>query len=173
MESGSSPVDCAQLAEGAGLEVDNGIMVNEFAETSDPDILAAGDCTRHFNPVYERYLRLESVQNARDQATTAAATICGNSSAYNALPWFWSDQYDIKLQIAGLCEGYDQVVLRGDPTSGRSFAAFYLREGKLLAVDAINKPQEFMLGKRLIMDKVEVDQTRLADETIPMKQLLV
>ncbi len=161
-----------ELAEGAGLEVDNGIVVNEFAQTSDPDILAAGDCTRHFNPIYERYLRLESVQNARDQATTAAATICGNSKAYNALPWFWSDQYDIKLQIAGLCEGYDQVVLRGDPTSGRSFAAFYLREGRLLAVDAINKPQEFMLGKRLIMDKVKVDQTRLADDTIPMKQLL-
>lgn len=161
-----------ELAEGAGLEVDNGIVVNEFAQTSDPDIFAAGDCTFHYNPIYDRHIRLESVQNAVDQASVAAAMICGKPKAYNALPWFWSDQFDMKLQIAGLSEGHDKVVVRGDISSGRSFAAFYLKEGRVLAVDAVNKPQEFMMGKRLITGKVEVDQVRLADPDVPMKELL-
>lgn len=161
-----------QLAESAGLVVDNGIRVDEFAQTSDPDIFAAGDCTNHYNSIYGRYIRLESVQNAVDQAKTAAGTICGNPKRYHALPWFWSDQYDIKLQIAGLSEGFDQVVVRGDMTSGRSFAAFYLREEKVLAIDCINRPQEFMLGKRLITRKVKVDQSKLADTNIPIKELV-
>ena len=162
----------AELAEDAGLAVDDGIKVNEFAQTSDPDILAAGDCTNHYNPIYERYVRLESVQNATDQAKVAAGTICGKSKPYDALPWFWSDQYDIKLQIAGLNQGFDQVVIRGDTTQGRSFACFYLQEGRVLAVDAINKPGEFVWGKKLILAKCEVDEAKLADETIPIKDLV-
>lgn len=160
------------LAESAGLAVENGIKVNEFAQTSDPDIFAAGDCTNHFNPIYGRHIRLESVQNAVDQATIAAGSICGNTKPYNALPWFWSDQYDIKLQIAGLSEGFDKVVVRGDIANGRSFAAFYLRSGKILAVDAVNKPQEFIWGKKLILGKTKVDETMLADESIHIKKLL-
>ena len=101
--------------------MDNGIVVDEFARTSDPDIVAAGDCTNHYNPIYDRRLRLESVQNATDQAKTAANTLCGKLESYHALPWFWSDQYDLKLQIAGLSQGFDRVVLRGSSDSGQKF----------------------------------------------------
>ncbi len=160
------------LAEAAGLEVNNGIVVDEYCRTSDQDILAAGDCTMHYNPIYDRHIRLESVQNAVDQASVVASTICGDLKPYNALPWFWSDQFDLKLQIAGLSEGYDQVVVRGDIHSGRSLSAFYLKEGRIIAVDAINKPQDFMLGKRFITEKIAVDQDRLADENAPLKELL-
>lgn len=161
-----------ELAEAAGLEVENGIVVDEYARTSDHDIVSAGDCTNHFNPLYGRRIRLESVQNATDQARVAAMTLCGKEKAYDALPWFWSDQYDLKLQIAGLSQGYDEVITRGDKDSGRSFAAFYLKDDVLIAVDAINKPPEFMMGKRLIMNKVKPDKVKLADEQISMKELL-
>ena len=160
-----------ELATRAGLEVEDGILVDEFARTSDPDIVAAGDCTRHFNPIYQRRVRLESIQNAMDQAKTAAATLNGNLTPYHALPWFWSEQYDVKLQIAGLSQGYDNVVLRGDPETGRSFAVFYFEGDRLLAVDAINRPGEFMIGKKLLMAGARVDKEKLADENIPVKSL--
>lgn len=161
-----------ELAESAGVVIDNGIVVNEYCETSHPDILSVGDCTNHFNPIYGRQLRLESVQNAVDQAKVAAATVAGKREAYSALPWFWSDQYDLKLQIAGLSQGFDQVVIRGDIATGRKFAAFYLHEGKLLAVDAINSPLEFMLGKKLLMSGVTPDPALLADVDFDLKSLL-
>jgi 3-phenylpropionate/trans-cinnamate dioxygenase ferredoxin reductase subunit len=162
-----------ELAAAAGLEVvADGIAVDEFACTSDPDIVAAGDCTYHYNAIYGRRVRLESVQNAHEQASVAAATVCGKREPYNALPWFWSDQYDLKLQIAGLSHGHDEAVVRGDVEHGRSFAVFYLREGRLLAVDAVNKPQEFMLGKRLITGGQPVDRARLADERASLKDLI-
>ncbi|MCK9503812.1 MAG: FAD-dependent oxidoreductase [Porticoccaceae bacterium] len=161
-----------ELAANAGLKVDNGIVVDEYARTSDPDILAAGDCTSHFNPIYGRQMRLESVQNALDQGIVAANTICGKEKPYSALPWFWSDQYDLKLQIAGLSQGYTDVVIRGDIETGRSFAAFYLKDSKILAVDAVNSPQEFMLSKKLITDKADIDPTRLGDSSIPLKNLI-
>ena len=161
-----------ELAAAAGLKVDNGIVVDEYCRASDPDIVAAGDCTMHYNRSYGRWLRLESVQNAADQARIAAATLCGKQVAYDALPWFWSDQYDVKLQMAGLPPGHDAVSIRGDPGKGRSFAVFYFREGRVIAVDAINRPSEFMLGKKLIMDKMIIDRTRLADEKITVKELL-
>ncbi|HEY7840291.1 MAG TPA: FAD-dependent oxidoreductase [Gammaproteobacteria bacterium] len=160
-----------ELAQAAGLDVDNGIVVDEFTRTSDPDIHAAGDCTNHYNRVYDRRVRLESVQNATDQARAAALAICGKGQPYDALPWFWSDQYDLKLQIAGLSQGHDEVVLRGDANSGRSLAAFYLKEGTVIAVDAVNKPQEFMAGKKLITEKKVVDRNRLADPAVPMREL--
>lgn len=165
-------VPATKLAEQAGLELDNGIIVDEYARTSDPDILAAGDCTSHFNSIYNRNIRLESVQNATAQATVAANTICGELNPYNTLPWFWSDQYDIKLQIAGLSEGYDETVIRGSIETGRHFAVFYLKDQKLVAVDAVNSPQEFMFGKRLIADKSEPKKSRLADESIAMKEVI-
>ena len=161
-----------ELAEAAGLEVNNGIVVDKFARTSDPDIVAAGDCTFHPNAFYGRDIRLESVQNASDQARTAALSLCGKDQAYDALPWFWSDQYDLKLQIAGLSQGYDEVVIRGDIEGSRSFAAFYLKDGVIISVDAVNKPPEFMMGKRLISGKVSPDRDKLADASVPIKELM-
>ncbi len=158
------------LAETAGLEVDNGIVVDEFARTSDPDIVAAGDCTNHYNPIYERRLRLESVQNATDQAKTAANTLCGKLENYHALPWFWSDQYDLKLQIAGLSQGFDRVVVRGSADSGRSFAAFYFCGDRLLAVDAVNRPKEFMAVRRALTQGQSADPVKLADESVDIQQ---
>lgn len=160
-----------ELADSAGLEVNNGIVVDESATTNDFDILAAGDCTNHYNPIYERRLRLESVQNAVDQAKVAAATICGIDKSYSALPWFWSDQYDLKLQIAGLSQEYDDVVIRGDIKNSRSFTAFYFKENVVIAVDAVNRPQEFMLGKRLIVAKSKIDKIRLEDDSVAMKDI--
>jgi 3-phenylpropionate/trans-cinnamate dioxygenase ferredoxin reductase component len=159
------------LADAAGLRIVNGIEVDEFARTSDDNIVAAGDCTYHYNPLYDTRLRLESVQNAMDQANVAANTLCGNPSPYDALPWFWSDQYDIKLQIAGLSQGFDQVVVRGSTASGRSFAAFYMRQGRLIAVDAINRPKEFMLGKRALMTRCMPNIAKLADEKIDVQEI--
>ncbi|POP54684.1 NAD(P)/FAD-dependent oxidoreductase [Zhongshania marina] len=158
-----------ELAESAGLTIDNGIAVNEFATTNDPDIVAAGDCTNHYNPIYDRKLRLESVQNATDQAKIAAKSICGKPEEYNALPWFWSDQYDLKLQIAGLSQGFDEVIIRGDSEQGRSFAAFYFSEGRFIAVDAINRPKEFMMSKRALTAGQTADPLKLADESIEIK----
>ena len=159
------------LAEAAGLEVDNGIVVNDRAQTSDPDIFAAGDCANHHNPIYDRRIRLESVQNATDQSRVAAGAACGKEVSYNAVPWFWSEQYDLMLQIAGLSQGYDEIITRGDPGNGRSFAAFYLRKGRVIAVDAVNKPQEFMFSKKLIPLQKTIDKKRLADAGTPIKEL--
>ena len=169
---GAGIVPNVELAQAAGLEIKNGVAVDEYCRTTDPDILAAGDCTCHYSKLYARWIRLESVQNASDQSRSAAATLCGRELPYETLPWFWSDQYDVKLQIAGLSEGHDDVVMRGDSRHGRSFAAFYRRDGRVIAVDAINRPPEFMYGKRLITDRIIVDRDRLADESIPMKELL-
>jgi 3-phenylpropionate/trans-cinnamate dioxygenase ferredoxin reductase subunit len=160
------------LAEAAGLEVDNGVVVNDRAQTSDPDIFAAGDCTNHHNPIYDRRIRLESVQNATDQSRVAAGAACGKEVSYNAVPWFWSEQYDLMLQIAGLSQGYDEIITRGDPADSRSFAAFYLKGGRVVAVDAVNKPQEFMFSKKLIPLQKTVDKKRLADADTPIKELL-
>ena len=167
---GVGVLPATELAEAAGLEVDNGIVVDEFARTSDPDIVAAGDCTNHHNPIYQRRLRLESVQNATDQAKTAANTLCGKLEAYHALPWFWSDQYDLKLQIAGLSQGFDRVILRGATASGRSFAAFYFGGERLLAVDAVNRPKDFMMVRKALASGMTADPDKLADDTIDIQQ---
>jgi 3-phenylpropionate/trans-cinnamate dioxygenase ferredoxin reductase subunit len=150
------------LAERAGLPCANGIVVDEHAVSADPLVLAAGDCTSHPHPLYGRRVRLESVQNAVHQGKVAAASLLGTPAAYHELPWFWSDQYDVKLQIAGLSQGYDEVALRGDPSS-RSFAAYYLARGRLIAVDAINSPREFSLGKKLVSAGFEIDADVLRD----------
>lgn len=159
-----------ELAAAAGLDCDDGIVVDDTCRTADPDIYAIGDCTSHPNAIYGRQLRLESVHNALEQAKTAASNICGLESRYSQVPWFWSDQFDIKLQIAGLSEGYDDVVLRGDPSSG-SFACFYLANGALIAVDAINSPREFMQSKKLIASGARPDPEKLADPELALKDL--
>lgn len=160
-----------ELAAEADLATDNGVLVDACARTSDPDIVAVGDCTMHPSPFYG-YIRLESVPNATEQAKSAAAALCGKEKPYAALPWFWSDQYDIKLQIAGLNQGYDEVVVRGERATGRSFSAFYLKSGKLVAADCVNRPQEFMVSKRLIAEGIEVTPGQLANEGIALKSLL-
>jgi 3-phenylpropionate/trans-cinnamate dioxygenase ferredoxin reductase subunit len=159
-----------ELAAAAGLECANGIVVDEFARTADPNIVAAGDCTNHPVPLLERRVRLESVPNAIHQAKVAAATLLGAPAAYSEVPWFWSDQYDLKLQIAGLSAGYDEVVLRGEPAA-RSFAAFYLRAGQLLAVDAVNSPREFMAGKKLVAKRARIGADVLGDTRIDLVAL--
>jgi 3-phenylpropionate/trans-cinnamate dioxygenase ferredoxin reductase subunit len=159
-----------ELAQAAGLEVDNGIVVNEHAVTSDPDIVAAGDCTNHPSVFCGRRIRLESVPNAVEQARVAAAYLAGKPRAYDAVPWFWSDQYDLKLQMTGLSHGYDQFVLRG-AMQNKSFAAFYLKEGRLIACDAVNRAQEFMIAKRMVAACKQFDPAALADETVPLKTL--
>ena len=152
--------------------MDNGIVVDEFTRTSDPDIVAAGDCTWHYCGIYDRWLRLESVQNATEQAWSAAAAICGNEKPYNALPWFWSDQYDLKLQIAGLSQGYTDVVTRGDRDHGRKFAAFYFKDDLVIAVDAVNMPPEFMIGKKMITEQIRVDKERLTDTGVHIREMV-
>ena len=162
-----------ELAEMAGLDIGNGIEVNSFCQTSDPNIYAVGDVTWHFNPIYNRHIRLESVPNATEQAKTAAHHINGNSKPYNSLPWFWSDQFDLKLQIAGLSEDYDDIVIRGDIESSRSFAAFYFKGDTLLAVDAVNSPRDFMFTKMVLTKGQSVDKTKLADVACDLKSAII
>jgi 3-phenylpropionate/trans-cinnamate dioxygenase ferredoxin reductase subunit len=167
---GIGVMPASELAAAAGLPCDNGIVVDEFCQTEDPDILAIGDCTNHPNSLLGKRLRLESVHNAQEQAKTAAATLLGQPKAYAQVPWFWSDQYDLKLQIAGLTDpGYERVVRGG--IADRSLAVFHLEEGRLQAVEAVNSAREFMLGKKLIAAKAALDATELADPSKPFKAI--
>lgn len=150
-----------RLAKEAGLETQDGIVVDEHTRTSDPAIFAAGDCTRHPDQSGE-LRRLECVQNAIGQAKHAASAMLGISRAYFELPWFWSDQLGLKLQIAGLSRQDDQPVVRGDPAS-RKFSVFHLRAGRIAAVEAVNSPADYMTGKKLIAAAAEVDVARLRD----------
>jgi len=161
----------SELAEQAGLSCDNGIIVNEFTQTDDPTIFAIGDCSNHPNLFYNKRVRLESVPNAVEQAKIAASVICGTPKVYDALPWFWSDQYDIKLQTAGLFNDYDQVVVRGESAS-RKFTVFYLQDAYLIAADAINSPADFMMSKKLILNRVRPNIEQLADPEVAIKSLL-
>jgi 3-phenylpropionate/trans-cinnamate dioxygenase ferredoxin reductase subunit len=160
-----------ELAQQAGLAVDNGIVVDAYSCTADPDIYAAGDCANHPNAFYDRRLRLESVQNAMEQGRVVAAALLGKPQVYNIVPWFWSDQYDLKLQMVGLSAGFDRMVLRGD-LNGRAFAAFYLKDGRLIAADTVNRLQDFMFAKKMVSLRAEVDARQLADETVALKTLL-
>ena len=162
----------AELALDAGLDVDNGIVVDDHCQTSAADVYAVGDCTHHPNDILGCRVRLESVHNALEQAKTAASNICGEDSCYAQVPWFWSDQYDLKLQIAGLSQGYDQAILRGDPDS-RSFSCLYLKEGQLIAVDAVNSPKDFMQSKALIAAHAVIDPAQLANAENELKNLRV
>lgn len=158
-----------EIARDAGLDCDNGIVVDEYAATSDSDIFAAGDCTNH--PAFAGgRVRLESVQNAIDQAKHAALGMVGRPSPYHEVPWFWSDQYDLKLQMAGLAKPDDLVVLRGDPAS-RKFAAFHLRDGVVAAVEAVNSAPEYIAGRRLIAARARVAPERLANLGVPTRSL--
>ncbi|MGH8222756.1 MAG: NAD(P)/FAD-dependent oxidoreductase, partial [Woeseiaceae bacterium] len=160
-----------ELAAAAGLKTDDGIVVDDHCRTADPAIYAAGDCTLHPSGIFGRAVRLESVHNALEQARTAALNICGEDTVYDDVPWFWSDQFDIKLQIAGLSQGFDQTLIRGE-TDKRSFSCLYLRDGVLIAVDAVNNPRDFMQSKALIARRARIDGERLADSSIALKDML-
>ena len=159
-----------ELAESAGLEINNGIVVDAFTRTSTDKVYAVGDCTNHPNDLLGRRLRLESVQNAVSQGKAAANTILGKESPYAEVPWFWSDQYDIKLQMTGISDPDDQVVVRGDSDT-RSFSVCYLRDGILVAVHALNRPKDFLQAKKAVAAKATPNISRLADPGTPIKEL--
>ena len=158
-----------EIAEEAGIHCDNGIVVDDHCCTSDPDIYAAGDCTNHPNPLMNKRLRLESVPNAMDQARVSTANMLGDDKVYAAIPWFWSDQYELKLQMVGFSADGDSQVLRGD-MENHQFAIFYLKDGKVVAADAVNSPKEFMLCKQLVGKPA--DPAQLADPETDLKSLL-
>ncbi|WP_270374023.1 NAD(P)/FAD-dependent oxidoreductase [Marinicauda sp. Alg238-R41] len=159
------------LAEAAGLTVDDGICVDGQARTGDPNIYAAGDAARFYSKRYDRHLRLESVQNAIEQGKAAAQSILGIEAEYDPVPWFWSDQYELKLQIAGLIEGADTMIRRGDPEEG-CFSLFHLREGRLVACEAVNCGPEYMAAQRMIAAGATPDPERLRDLSVAMRDFL-
>jgi 3-phenylpropionate/trans-cinnamate dioxygenase ferredoxin reductase component len=159
---GVGAVPNSELAAEAGLACENGITVDEYCRSSDAAIYAAGDCTHHPSLRFEMRVRLESVDNAFEQAKTAAINLLGRPVAHDRVPWFWSDQFDNKLLIVGLSQGFDQQVLRGDPAS-RSFSVCYLQGGELLALEAINNPKDYVAARKLIAERARPDLDKLAD----------
>ena len=155
------------LAEAAGLDVENGIVVDATCRTSAPSVFAAGDCAVFPSARYGRAIRLESVQNAIDQAKAAAAAMLGSDKPYDPVPWFWSDQYDLKLQIAGLGQDADDHVVRGDPGS-RKFSVVYLKDSRLRAIDAVSVPRDYMMVRKLLATDHMVDRAALADPSVPI-----
>jgi 3-phenylpropionate/trans-cinnamate dioxygenase ferredoxin reductase subunit len=163
---GVAPAD--ELAKAAGLECENGVVTDAHCRTADEAIWAAGDCASHLNRRYGRHLRLESVDNAFEQGTTVALNLLGTPTPHDKLPWFWSDQFDLKLIIVGISHGYDTVVMRGTPAA-RSFSACYLRDGELVAIDSVNAPKDQMAARRLIAAHVRPNIDKLADPAIALK----
>ncbi len=158
-----------EMAEAAGLETNNGLVVDEYCRTSNEHIFAAGDCTNHPNPILNRRLRLESVPNAMEQGRVAASNMLGGSKSYASMPWFWSDQYEHKLQMVGFSKDSDQSVVRGDMES-KSFTVFYLKDYSIIAADSVNNPKEFMASKQLVGKKASIEA--LADTSIELKTLV-
>jgi len=164
---GVEPVDA--LAREAGLDCDNGIVVDEFCRTSDPHIWAAGDCTRHPSLHYGMRVRLESVDNAFEQGTSAALNMLGLTTVHDKVPWFWSDQFDLKMIIVGLATGHDEIILRGDPAS-RSFSVCYLKSGELIAVETVNQTKDQIAARKMIPARARPDRAKLADPAVPLKE---
>lgn len=156
----------------AGAEGGNGVNVDDHCRTSLPDVYAIGDCAA-FACAYAEgaVMRVESVQNANDMGTCVAKAICGDPQPYHAFPWFWSNQYDLKLQTAGLSVGYDQTVLRGDSAT-RSFSVLYLKEGRLIALDCVNVIKDYVQGRKLVEAGAVIDPAKLADTSVPLKELM-
>jgi 3-phenylpropionate/trans-cinnamate dioxygenase ferredoxin reductase subunit len=163
---GVEPMDA--LARAAGIDCDNGILVDEYCRTSDPRIWAAGDVTRHPSLHYGARVRLESVDNAFEQGSTAALNMLGLTTAHDKVPWFWSDQYDLKLVIVGLNVGFDDLVVRGDPAS-RAFSVCYLRGGELIAVETVNHARDQMAARKLIAARARPDRAKLANPATALK----
>ena len=156
----------------AGAAGGNGVDVDELCRTSLPDIYAVGDCAAFACDYADgTVMRVESVQNANDQATCVAKAICGDAQPYHAFPWFWSNQYDLRLQTAGLSVGYDQTVVRGDPAA-RSFSVVYLKHGRVIALDCVNMVKDYVQGRKLVEAKVSPEVAKLADAGVPLKDLM-
>lgn len=168
---GIGVVPNVELAREAGLAVDDGIIVDQYGQTSDGDIFAAGDVTNHPNALVGRRLRLESWQNAQNQAITAARSMVGNRTPYTEVPWFWSDQYGVNLQILGVPDRWDRVVLRGDVIQLK-FSAFYLQGDILIGVNAVNSPKDIRPARQLIAERRAVDTDLLANASVPLKVLM-
>lgn len=182
--AGGETLDCDMVVVGigivpavgpliaAGAAGANGVEVDQYCRTSLPDIYAIGDCAAHANPYAGgAVIRLESVQNATDMATCAAKAICGDPQPYSALPWFWSNQYDLRLQTVGLSLGYDATVLRGDPAE-RSFSVIYLKEGRVIALDCVNRTRDYAQGRKLIEARAVIAPEQLLDTEIDLKAML-
>ena len=163
---GVLPAD--ELAVAAGLVCENGVVVDDRCRTSDSAIFAAGDCTSHPSLRYGRRLRLESVDNAFEQGASSALNMLGLDTVHDKVPWFWSDQYDLKMIIIGIGQGYDTVVMRGDPAT-HAFSACYLRDGELISVDTVNSPRDQMAARRLIAARARPNPDKLADPAVPLK----
>ncbi len=156
----------------AGADGANGVRVDRLCKTSLPDVYAVGDCASHVNDFAEgTEIRLESVQNANDQANVVAKGIIGDEAPYHAIPWFWSNQYDLKLQTAGLSTGHDQAVLRGDPAT-RSFSVVYLKQGRVIALDCVNATKDYVQGRMIVTAGLRATAEQLADTGTPLKELL-
>jgi len=160
-----------EIAENTDIEINNGISIDSKCKTNINNIFSMGDCTNFWSELYGKKIRLESVQNAIDQAKVLADNIMNIDSIYDSVPWFWSDQYDLKLQIAGLSEGYDETILRGDKKT-KSFSCLYLKEGKIIAIDAINRPKDFIQSKVLIQEKRRIDRENASNEDFELKQFI-
>lgn len=160
-----------KLAEQAGINCENGIIVNEFQQTSIANIYAIGDCANHYNIFAKRNLRLESVQNAVDQAKVAANHILGKAEAYQAVPWFWTNQYHLKLQMAGISTGFDEYLVRGDISSGK-FSVYYFKDTKLIAVDSLNKAAEHLNARKLLSLGVSPSKEEILDVNFNLNSLV-
>ena len=168
---GAGVVPNIELAEEAGIYCDNGIIVDEFGQTNFKNIYACGDCTNHPNKILNKNLRLESVHNAMEQAKTVASSVMNNPMEYNQVPWFWSDQYDHKLQIVGLSGDHDLVTMRGN-TNDAKFMLFYTKDEELIAVDAINNPKEFLISRKLVANKVKIKPKVISDLNTNLNDLI-
>jgi 3-phenylpropionate/trans-cinnamate dioxygenase ferredoxin reductase component len=168
---GVGAVASSELASAAGLACDNGIVVDEYCRTSDAAIYAAGDCTNHPSLRFGRRVRLESVDNAFEQAKTAALNLLDRPTVHDRVPWFWSDQFDSKLLIVGLSQDYDTQVLRGDPVS-RSFSVCYLKDRELLSVEAVNHSKDYMAARKLIAERARLNPAKLADGRVALKDAI-
>jgi 3-phenylpropionate/trans-cinnamate dioxygenase ferredoxin reductase subunit len=166
--AGIGAVPETKLAADAGLTCENGIVVDSHCRTSDPAIYAAGDCTNHPSARFGMRVRLESVDNAFEQGKSAALNMLERATVHDRVPWFWSDQFDNKLLIVGLSQGFDQQILRGDPAT-RAFTVCYLKGGELIAVEAVNHSKDYMAGRKLIAERARPDTEKLADQRIPLK----
>jgi 3-phenylpropionate/trans-cinnamate dioxygenase ferredoxin reductase component len=168
--AGIGAIPNTELAEAAGLAVRDGILTDEHGRTDDPAIRAAGDCTRHFNPLLGRHIRLESWQNAQNQAIAVARCLAGLDHPYAEIPWFWSDQYDMNLQSLGIAEPGSPLVWRGDPEAG-NFLAFNLEGGRIVAATGVNRAKEMAAVRRIMQRKVAVDAAKLADPATSLMAL--
>lgn len=168
---GAGIIPNVELADQAGVFCDNGILVDEFGQTNYKNVYACGDCTSHPNKLLNKQLRLESVHNAMEQSKTVAFSVLAKPLEYNQVPWFWSDQYDHKLQIVGLSGEHDNVVMRGN-TKDQKFMLFYTKDNQLIAVDAVNSPKEFLICRKLVANKVKIKSEMISDINTNLNDLI-